>query len=384
MISPNQEDVFIRDRIIPVTKAYLPNKQKYISYVDQIFQSGWLTNNGSLLREFEIKLGSHLKVKNVICVANGTLALQLAYKALGLKGEVITTPFSFPATTSTLVWEGLKPVFADINPETLNLDPGNVESAITSDTSCIVPVHVFGNPCEVEVIQKIAEKYSLKVVYDAAHSLGTNYTDINGNTESILNYGDISTLSFHSTKLLHTIEGGAIVTNNDELAKKIRLLMNFGISGVNTVASLGINAKMNEFQAAMGLCILDDIKSINMERSRIFNLYKRELDQVVSFQSWNPSSRNNYSYAPILFNSEKSLLAVESKLNDLNVFPRRYFYPSLDTLNYLNKPSSIMYHSQNISSRILCLPIFPWFKVEDQLLVINTIKDHFNNANDDV
>ncbi len=206
--------------MINVTKAFLPNKEKYQSYVDRIFDSGWLTNNGVLVQELEARLKEHLGVKHLICVANGSLALQLAYKALGLKGEVITTPFSFAATTSTLAWEGLKPVFADIDPHSFNLDPKNIESLITKNTSAIVPVHVFGNPCQVEAIQAIADKHNLKVIYDAAHAFGTNYTNQNGHTQSVLNYGDISTISFHATKLFHTIEGGAVITNDDELARK--------------------------------------------------------------------------------------------------------------------------------------------------------------------
>ena len=220
--------------MIPVTKAYLPNKEKYQSYVERIFQSGWLTNNGSLLQELERRLADYLGVKNIILVANGSFALQLAYKALDLEGEVITTPFSFAATTSTLAWEGLKPIFADINPKTFNIDPAQIEAQITSNTSAIVPVHVFGNPCDVEAIQAIADKHKLKVVYDAAHAFGSEYKD-----QSVLNFGDISTLSFHSTKLFHTIEGGAVITNDDELAKKVRLMINFGISGPASIDSVG-------------------------------------------------------------------------------------------------------------------------------------------------
>lgn len=362
----------------PVTKAYLPDKEKYKSYVDRIFQSGWLTNNGSLLNELEEQLKEHLGVKHVICVANGTLALQLAYKALELSGEVITTPFSFPATASSLVWEGLKPIFADIDPKSFNLAPNNIEAMVTPNTSAIVPVHVFGNPCQVEDIDTIAAKYGLKVVYDAAHALGANYTSLNGQTETVLNYGDVSTLSFHSTKLFHTIEGGAVITSSDRIARKVRLLMNFGISGINTVESLGINAKMNEFEAAMGLCVLDELKAINIERKKIFQLYKEELDGVLQFQQWNPNSNNNHAYAPVLFESEESLLVVESRLNELNIFPRRYFYPSLDTMNYLQStPLREMKNSRDISSRILCLPMFSGLEKREQALIVDTIKKYF-------
>ena len=226
--------------MIPVTKPYLPNKAKYQAYVDKIYESGWLTNNGSLVRELEERLTHYLGVKNLILVANGSLALQVAYKALNLSGEVITTPFSFVATTNTLLWEGLTPVFADNNPRTFNIDPQQIEAQITPKTSALLPVHVFGNPCEVEAIQAIADKHQLKVIYDAAHAFGSEYKN-----QSVLNYGDISTLSFHATKLFHTIEGGAVITNDDELAKKIRLLINFGITGPSSIEGLGTNAKMN-------------------------------------------------------------------------------------------------------------------------------------------
>lgn len=360
--------------MINVTKAHLPNKEKFQSYIDLIFESGWLTNNGSLLRDLEERLADYLGVKNLILVANGSLALQLAYKALDLKGEVITTPFSFVATTSTLAWEKLKPVFADIRPTCFNLDPNNIEPLITEYTSAIVPVHVFGNPCQVEAIQAIADKHNLKVIYDAAHAFGTDYTGQNGQTRSLLNYGDISTISFHATKLFHTIEGGAVITNDDELARKIRLLINFGITGPTTIESGGTNAKMNEFEAAMGLCVLDEIDIIKSERQRIWQTYQKELPGLVQFQQWNSQSQNNYSYAPVLFESEAQLLKVEAKLKDNNIFARRYFYPSLDTLDYLQNNQTCLI-SRDIASRILCLPIYPGLTEADLFLIVKLIKD---------
>lgn len=350
--------------MIPVTKSYLPSKEKYKAYIDQIYESGWLTNNGGLLQALEKRLADYLGVKNIILVANGSLALQVAYKALNLNGEVITTPFSFAATTSTLAWEGLKPVFADINPHTFNLAPENIEPLITEQTSAIVPVHVFGNPCEVEAIQTIADKHSLKVIYDAAHAFGSEYKG-----KSVLNYGDISTLSFHATKLFHTIEGGAVITNDDELAKKVRLLMNFGITGPTTIESVGTNAKMNEFEAAMGLCVLDEIESIKAGRQQVWETYQKELDSKVCFQQWNEHSQNNYAYAPVLFKNEAELLAAEEKLKENNIVPRRYFYPSLDTLEYLNS-RRICTQSRSIAGRILCLPIYPILCIEDTRKVI--------------
>ena len=353
--------------MIPVTKAYLPNKHKYQSYVDQIFESGWLTNNGSFLQQLEQRLAAYLGVKNIILVANGSLALQLAYKALKIKGQVITTPFSFAATTSTLAWEGLTPIFADIDPNSFNIDPAQIEAQITPHTSAIVPVHVFGNPCDVEEIQTIADKHKLKVIYDAAHAFGSEYKG-----QSVLNYGDISTLSFHSTKLFHTIEGGAVITNDDELAKKIRTMINFGISSPISITSVGTNAKMNEFEAAMGLCVLDDIEYIQEQRASIWQRYTQHLADYFTIQKWNEYGHNNHAYAPILFKSEAQLLKVEAQLKANNILARRYFYPSLDTLEYL-QTEQICKHSRNIAGRILCLPLFPTLQQDEQNKIIETI-----------
>lgn len=353
--------------MIPVTKAYLPNKEKYKAYIDRIYESGWLTNNGSLLQELEQRLAAYLGVKNIILVANGSLALQLAYKALELKGEVITTPFSFAATTSTLAWESLTPVFADIDPVSFNIAPAQIEAQITEKTSAIVPVHVFGNPCEVEAIQAIADKHNLKVIYDAAHAFGSEYKG-----QSVLNYGDISTLSFHATKLFHTIEGGAVITNDGELAKKIRLLINFGITGPTNIESIGTNAKMNEFEAAMGLCVLDEIENIKQQRANIWQTYTQELNGLFQFQRWNKNGKNNYAYAPVLFSTEEQLLKTEIQLKKNSVLARRYFYPSLDTLDYLNT-KQVCINSRSIASRILCIPIFTKLKKEEQSKIINIL-----------
>jgi len=346
--------------MIPVTRTYLPNKEKLKVYIDQIYDSGWLTNRGSLLLELEKRLAAYLGVKHLILVANGSLALQVAYKALNLRGEVITTPFSFAATTNTLVWEGLSPVFADIDPYSFNLNPTNIKPLITTKTSAIVPVHVFGNPCEVEAIKAIANKHNLKVIYDAAHAFGSQYKG-----QSVLNYGDISTLSFHATKLFHTIEGGAVITNDNELAKKIRLLINFGITGPTSIESIGINAKMNEFEAAMGLCVLDEIETINAGRKQVWQTYQESLQDKIVFQQWNKHSQNNYAYAPVLFKSEAKLLKVEAKLKENDIVPRRYFYPSLDTLDYLAS-GQICKYSRDRASRVLCLPMFPSLEKNSQ------------------
>ena len=355
--------------VINVTKTYLPDKQKYISYIDKIYENGWVTNNGPMVRELEHRLAEYLGVKNIVLVANGTIALEIAYHLLKLKSEVITTPFSFVATTSSLVTNGLKPIFADIDPYTFNLDPKNIEEKITDETSAIVPVHVFGNACEVEEIDKIANKHDLKVIYDAAHAFGVKYKG-----KSILNYGDVSTLSFHATKLFHTIEGGALIINDDTLVKEAHFLINFGIDEPDSVKSLGTNAKMNEFEAAMGLCVLDDMENIMALRQGVVERYESGLKDVVIFQKQNKNSTRNYSYFPILFETEEQMLKVQKVLNDTEIFPRRYFYPSLDTLPYI-KESSIMNISREISSRILALPMYSTLSKNEQKQVINTLKE---------
>ena len=335
---------------IPVTKPYLPERKKLDAYIDKIYDSNWLTNNGPLVQEFENRLAQYLGVKYILPVVNGTLALQVAYKVLDLKGEVITTPFSFVATTSSLMWEGLKPVFADIDPETFNIDPKEIEKKITSKTSAILPVHVFGNPCDVKEIERIADKNNLKVIYDAAHAFGVKK---DGN--SILNYGDISVLSFHATKLFHTIEGGALIFKDRSLYEKAKAMINFGFEN-GAIKELGINAKMNEFQAAMGLCVLDDVDKILQNRKEVFNYYYENLKDIVQFQKFDPESYN-YSYVPVLFENEEELLKVEQRLNENNIFPRRYFHPTLNTLCFLEDKQHCQ-NSEDVSRRVLCLPVY--------------------------
>ena len=354
--------------MINVTKTYLPNKEKYQKYVDEIYENGWLTNYGPLTQRLEKRLAEYLGVKNIVLVSNGTSALEIAYRTLELKGVVITTPFSFVATTSSLVINQLSPVFADIDKNTFNLDPKNIEKLITKNTSAILPVHVFGNSCKVEEIDEIADKYNLKLIYDAAHAFDVEYK---GN--SVLNYGDISTLSFHATKLFHTIEGGALIINNDKLAQKARYLINFGIKNQEEIPYLGTNAKMNEFEAAMGLCILDDIEQIKQKRKMVLDTYKRELRGLVQFQEKNKNATENYSYCPVVFKNEGQLLKVQKALNEQKIFPRRYFYPSLDTLEYI-EPKQEMKISRDISKRILCLPIYVDFEKDVQKQVIDIFK----------
>jgi dTDP-4-amino-4,6-dideoxygalactose transaminase len=352
--------------MINVTKTYLPNIDKYKSYIDEIYANGQLTNNGPLVQKLESKLEEYLGVNNVILVANGTLALDVAYRVLGLTGSVITTPFSFVATTSSIVSNGLTPLFSDINSHTFNISPKSIESIITNKTSAIIPVHVFGNACEVEEIQNIAKQYNLRVVYDAAHAFGIKYGD-----QSVLNYGDVSTLSFHATKLFHTIEGGALIIKDDDLANKARSLINFGISK-GKIESVGINAKMNEFEAAMGLCVLDDINLILEQRKAICSNYDQALNDLVQLQEKSNNSSDNYAYFPIVLDSEDQLLNIQKKLNKIDIFPRRYFRPSLNRLNYVGQGQACPI-SEDISNRVLCLPLSHCIKEKYQNIVIDTI-----------
>ena len=358
--------------MINVTKTYLPDKEKYKKYIDQVYDNGWVTNNGPMVKLLEKRLAEYLGVKNIVLVSNGTVALEIAYRTLGIKGDVITTPFSFVATTSSLVTNGLNPIFADINSQTLNMDPRNIEKLITPNISTIVPVHVFGNACEVEKIDAIAKKNNLKVIYDAAHAFGIRYKG-----SSILNYGDISTLSFHATKIFHSIEGGALIINDDSLVEKARYLINFGIKNTEEIPELGTNAKMNEFEAAMGLCLLDEMQELNIKRKIVYEFYKKGLEGVVKFQEQNEDSIQNYSYFSIILESENQLKKIEEALNVKEIFPRRYFYPSLDTLDYID-PTQICKISRDISSRILCLPMYSELKQKDQEIIIQTIIDNLN------
>lgn len=353
--------------MINVTKSYLGNKAKFLGYVDSIYASGWLTNHGPLVTELEDRLRDYLGVRNIILTNNGTLALQIAYRALNLTGSAITTPFSFVATTSSLQWEGVRPIFADIDKATWNIDPRAIEARIESDTRAIVATHVFGNACDVESLARIADRHRLKVIYDGAHAFSVRYKG-----ESVFNWGDVSTLSFHATKLFHTIEGGAIVTDDDALAERIRLLCNFGIVDTDIIDGIGINAKLNEFAAAMGLCILDDMALILEQRAEIARRYEQQLGDHFDLQHQQPHSQRNHSYFPIALANEDQLLRCRAALNANGINPRRYFYPSLDTLGYL-QPQPPQIQSRSLSRRVLCLPIYPGLPRHIQNTVIQTL-----------
>jgi dTDP-4-amino-4,6-dideoxygalactose transaminase len=337
--------------MINVTKPFLPPSGEYEEILKGIWKRNWLTNNGPLVNELELRLKEYLKLDHLLYLTNGTIALQIAIKALGLKGEIITTPFSYIATASSIVWENCTPVFADIDPLTLNIDPLAIESVITSETSAIVATHVFGNPCDIDSIDKIAKKYNLSVIYDAAHCFGSTYKG-----KSVFEYGDISTTSFHATKLYHTIEGGAVITRNAELLKKMAYMRNFGHNGPEDFYGVGINGKNSEFHAAMGLVNLNWIEKILSSRKQQSEHYDKKLAGLRVQRQKYKISEFNFSYYPIIFETEEALLRALELLNANWVYPRRYFYPSLNKVRYIDgKAMSI---SEDISKRILCLPLY--------------------------
>lgn len=338
--------------MIPVTKPFLPPEVEYNAYISDVFQRNWLTNNGPLVNDLELKLKRKLGIKHLLFLSNGTIAIQIALKALQLRGEIITTPFSYVATTSSIVWEGCKPVFVDIDADSFNIDPTKIEAAITGQTSAILATHVFGNPCDVESIKAIAEKHNLKVIYDAAHAFGVTYKG-----KSIYEYGDVSTTSFHATKLFHTIEGGAVFTPHAEVLRRMALMRNFGHTSPTSFDGVGVNAKNSEFHAAMGLCNLRYIDEILKQRARISTYYDESLKNLrVQRPKLLEGIEYNYAYYPVVFESEELLLKVMARLEKASIFGRRYFYPSLSTLNYID--SSPMPVSDDIASRILCLPLY--------------------------
>lgn len=337
---------------INVTRTFLPPISEYQEYVSQIWNSSQLTNQGPLLKEFESRIRACVDVRNFHFVTNGTLALQLAIRSLGItEGEIITTPFSYVATTSAILWEHCTPVYVDIEPETYNIDVTKIEAAITKNTKAILAVHVFGNACDIESIEKIAKKHHIKVIYDAAHAFGVTYKG-----KSIFSYGDISVTSFHSTKLFHTIEGGGIFVNNKLYNDSVELMKRFGHDGDDHF-TLGTNAKASEFQAAMGLCNLKYIEEIMMERKQLSKAYDSYMGDTFYKPIGRGGSTRNYSYYPVVFETEEEADVVIKRLNKLNIFPRRYFYPSLNTLKYHKKYQKCPV-SENVSKRILCLPLY--------------------------
>lgn len=354
--------------MINVTKTYLPSFRKYASILKRAWDKAWITNNGELVQELEQKLKEYLGVKHLFFTNNGTIVLQMALKAYGITKEVITTPFSYVATTNAILWEGCKPVFVDINDTDFCIDAYKIEEAITENTEAILATHVYGYPCNIEKIAEVAQKYNLKVIYDGAHAFGCTYKE-----KSLLSYGDIITCSFHATKIFHTVEGGCIITNNDEVAKKLHLYRQFGHIN-DEYFSIGINGKNSEFHAAMGLSILPDISEIINRRRNVTEIYDKQLLKLnLQRPQMSDHLSYNYSYYPILFDSEENLLIIKGELEKRNIFSRRYFFPSLNKLPFVNYTMAPV--SESISKRILCLPLFVGLPSEIILEICSVINE---------
>lgn len=338
--------------MINVTKTYLPAFEEYTGILKRSWDKSWITNNGELVQELEYKLKDYLDVNNLLFTSNGTVVLQIALKALNISKEVITTPFSYVATTNAILWEGCKPIFADIEANTCCVDVNKIEAAITERTEAILITHVYGIPCDVDKIESIANKHKIKVIYDGAHAFGAKYKG-----KSLLSFGDITTCSFHATKLFHTVEGGCIICDDYQLARKLLLYRQFGHIGEDYF-SMGINGKNSEFHAAMGLAVMPKIGDIILKRKEVSNLYDTLLNfKEVSKPVIPDETIYNYGYYPVIFKSEEIVLKVMNALLQNNISARRYFYPSLNQLPFLKEyqPCSV---SEGISKCILTLPLF--------------------------
>ncbi len=346
--------------MIPITQPFLPKKDEYQKYINEIWENNWLTNNGPNVRQLEDRLAKYLKIKEMLLVNNGTIALQLAIKVLGMKRKVITTPFSYVATTSSLVWEGCEPIFVDIDPDSLNIDPERVEEALGHGVDGILATHCFGNPCDVESLEFLSESRGKKLIFDAAHGFGSKYKD-----KSLFEYGDISISSFHSTKLYHTIEGGGIFSKDERWLEKVAFMRNFGHDGSEKFQGIGINGKVSEFHAAMGLVNLNYIDEILLDRKKLSVFYDTLLQHSgVRRPIVSSAGESNFSYYPIIFESERVLLEVKKRLEESDIFPRRYFYPALNSLDYVKSQSCPI--AEDISKRILCLPMYYGLTESDQ------------------
>ena len=347
--------------VITVTSPLLPDLDEFTDSLREIWDSKWITNNGSFHKKLEAALGEYLKVPYVSLFTNGTLPLLTALQALRITGEVITTPYSFVATTHALWWNGIKPVFVDIDPRTGNLDPNKIEAAITPKTTAILPVHVYGKPCDVDAIQAIADKYGLKVIYDAAHAFGV---EVNG--ESILNAGDVSTLSFHATKVFNTIEGGAMIMHDAKTKQRIDYLKNFGFAGETEVVGPGINSKMDEVRSAYGLLNLKQVDVAIASRKKVATAYRDALRNVEGITCWEdmPGVKHNYSYFPIFVDAEKYGMTRDElyfKMKDQGVWGRRYFYPLISEFSTYrgleSATSENLPQATKMAESVICLPM---------------------------
>jgi dTDP-4-amino-4,6-dideoxygalactose transaminase len=364
-------------RVIYVTQPFLPPLEEFNEYLKKIWQSKWLTNNGQFHQELEQKLCEYLGVKYISLFSNGTLALVTALQALKITGEVITTPYSFVATTHALWWNNIKPVFVDIEPNTFNIDPEKIEAAITPQTTAILPVHVYDNPCNVQRIKEIADAHGLKVIYDACHTFGVTIKGI-----PVLNFGDLSVMSFHATKVYNTFEGGAIVCHDEAIKKRIDNLKNFGFVNETTVVTPGINAKMNEVQAAMGLLQLKYIDCLIEKRKEIAEQYRNLLKNIdgISYMEDMPDVKHCYSYFPIFINKEKYGMTRDDAYEELkrnNVYGRRYFYPLISQFPTYSGLESAqpgkMTVAEKVTEEVICLPIYPDLTADLVTLISNLI-----------
>ncbi|WP_439580847.1 DegT/DnrJ/EryC1/StrS family aminotransferase [Dyadobacter bucti] len=357
--------------MINVTKTFLPDQEKYLQYVREIWERGYVTNNGPLLQELEAQLKDYLQVDHLYFCGNGTIVLQIAIKALEITGEVITTPFSYVATSNAILWENCTPVFVDIDAKTFNINADLIEASITPATTAILATHVYGNPCDIEKIEEIAKKHNLKVIYDAAHAFGVKYKN-----RSLLSYGDLSTCSFHATKVFHTTEGGALISNHPELDRKLALLRAFGHQGDEHYLYAGINGKNSEFHAAMGLCNLPHVPEIISARKEIFDAYDSILNWDILFKPvMHPEIEYNYAYYPVVFPSEEVMKNVMEALRVENIIPRRYFYPSLNTLSFMPRQIACPV-SEDIAVRVLSLPLYVGLPYSDVERISNIINSH--------
>lgn len=353
--------------MINVTKTYLPDFEKYTTLIKKIYATGWVTNNGALVRELEENLKKYLDVKHLFFCSNGTITLQIALKALNITKEIITTPFSYVATLNAILWENCTPIFADINAKDFCIDATQIENLITPNTQAILATHVYGLPCNIEAIDAISKKYNIPIIYDAAHAFGTLY-----NNQSLLSYGDIASCSFHATKVFHSIEGGCLITNNDALANKIYLMRQFGhINDDYFIA--GINAKNSEFHAAMGICVLNDLEKIIHKRAVLTTLYSNILKNTsLQILQYPISIKPNYGYYPVVFKNEPQLLQVRKKLEGKGIYTRRYFHPSLNTLPFVHNLQHCPV-SEDLASRVFCLPLFYELTENEVYMICNSI-----------
>lgn len=366
-----------QNNLITVTSPLLPNLDEFHELLKQIWDSKWITNNGSFHKQLEKDLAAYLKVPYVSLFTNGTLPLLTALQALRITGEVITTPYSFVATTHSLWWNGIKPVFVDIDPATGNLDPDKIEAAITPKTTAIMPVHVYGKPCDTKRIQEIADRYGLKVIYDAAHAFGV---EVNG--ESVLNAGDMSTLSFHATKVYNTIEGGAMIMHDEKTKQRIDYLKNFGFANEVTVVGPGINSKVDEMRAAYGILNLRQVDAAIEARHQVAIKYREALRSVegISFFEDMPGVKHNYSYFPIFIDAEKygmSRDALYEKMRSANVLGRRYFYPLISEFStYRGLESAApenLPNAHKMANSVICLPMHHALSDEEILRILDCV-----------